>query len=289
MAQWIGICGVRLAPLAHALKQFILGHPVVHAEETPVALLAPGRGKTKKAYVWVYRTTNFVAQRAVLLDFCASQGGEHPQRVLQDFSGTLVTDDHSGYHKLQRQGAITAALCMAHTRRKLFEAHQLNGSEIAAHALALIARLYEVQREAREMEPAGRLLLRQSRATAKAIDYSLSKWRALTRYLDDGDVPIDNNAVENSIRPMAIGRRNGLFVSSQQAGERAAMMLSLIESAKLIGHDPWAYLKDVFEPPADAERSRPRLAAAAQLEACRQNRSADCASRDRRTGEEVFW
>ena len=270
MAQWIGICGVRLAPLAQALKAYILGHPVVHADETPVALLAPGRGKTKKAYVWVYRTTNFVAQRAVLFDFCTSRGGEHPQRVLQAFQGTLVTDDYSGYHKLQRQGAITGALCMAHARRKLFEAHQLNGSEIAAQAVALIARLYEVEREARELEPAQRLLLRQSRAkpiadalhawllekrqtlvkadiTAKAIDYSLSNWRALTRYLDDGQVPIDNNAVENSIRPLAIGRKNWLFVGSQQAGERAAVMLSLIESAKLSGHDPWAYLKDVFE------------------------------------------
>ena len=270
MAQWIGICGVRLAPLAQALKQFILSHAVVHADETPVSLLAPGRGKTKKAYVWVYRTTNFVAQRAVLFDFCTSRSGEHPQRVLQDFGGTLVTDDFSGYHKLQRQGSITGALCMAHARRKLFEAHKLNGSEIAAQAVALIAKLYDVEREARELEPPARLQLRQSHAkpiadalhawllaqrqtlakadvTAKAIDYSLSNWRALMRYLDDGNVPIDNNAVENSIRPLAVGRKNWLFVGSQQAGERAAVMLSLIESAKLNGHDPWAYLKDVFE------------------------------------------
>lgn len=270
MAQWIGICGVRLAPLALALKSFILGHAVVHADETPVSLLAPGRGKTKRAYVWVYRTTNFVAQRAVLFDFCASREGVHPQRMLQGFSGTLVTDDYSGYHKLQSQGTIIGALCMAHARRKLFEAHKLNGSEIAATAVALIAKLYEVEREARELKPPARLLLRQSRsrpiadalhhwllaqrqklakadATAKAIDYSLSNWRALTRYLDDGHVPIDNNAVENSIRPIAVGRRNWLFVGSQQAGERAAVMLSLIESAKLNGHDPWAYLKDVFE------------------------------------------
>lgn len=181
---------------------------MVHADETPVALLAPGRSKTKKAYVWVYRTTYFVAPRAVLFDFCTSRGGEHPQRALQDFRGTLVSDDYSGYHRLQREGAITGALCMAHARRKLFEAHQLNGSEIAAQAVALIARLY---------------------------------------YLNDGDVPIDNNAEENAIRPISVGRKNGLFVGSQQAGERAAVVLSLIESAKLNGHDPWAYLKDVFE------------------------------------------
>jgi len=269
MAQWVGICGVRLAPLAGALRDFILGHSVIHADETPVALLAPGRGKTKRAYAWVYRTTNFVSQRAVLFDFCSSRSGEHPRSVLKGFGGTLVSDDYSGYHALHVQG-ITAALCMAHARRKLFEAHELNGSQIAGQAVTLIAKLYEIEREARELEPEARLLLRQLRsrpiadalhawltaqrqalakadATAKAIDYSLSNWRALTRYLDDGNVPIDNNAAENAVRPLCVGRKNWLFVGSQQAGERAAVVMSLIESAKLNGHDPWAYLKDVFE------------------------------------------
>jgi hypothetical protein len=231
--------------------------------------LAPGRGKTRRAYVWVYRTTNFVAQRAVLFDFCTGRGGEHPRRVLQGFSGTLVSDDYSAYHALHAQG-ITAAFCMAHARRKLFEAHELNGSAIAGQAVMLIAKLYEIEREARELEPEARLRLRQQRsrpvahalhawltaqrqtlanadATAKAIDYSLSNWRALTRYLDDGNVPIDNNAAENAVRPLVVGRKNWLFVGSQQAGERAAVVMSLIESAKLNGHDPWAYLKDVFE------------------------------------------
>ncbi|MEY2874572.1 MAG: hypothetical protein RLZZ373_1943 [Pseudomonadota bacterium] len=270
MAQWIGICGVRLAPLADALKDFILSHSVIHADETPVSLLAPGKGKTKRAYVWVYRTTNFVVQRAVLFDFAASRAGEHPRRVLQGFGGTLVTDDYSGYHALHAQGRVTSALCMAHARRKLFEAHQFNASPIAGQAVTLIAKLYEVEREARELEPQARLLLRQQRSrpiadtlytwlseqrqrlakadvTAKAIDYSLSNWRALTRYLLDGNVPIDNNAAENAVRPLCVGRKNWLFVGSQQAGERAAVVMSLIESAKLNGHDPWAYLKDVLE------------------------------------------
>ena len=269
MAQWIGICGVRLAPLAEALKTFILSHSVIHADETPVSLLAPGRGKTKKAYVWVYRTTNFMTQRAVLFDFCASRSGEHPRRVLTDFGATLVTDDYSGYHALHARG-VTAAFCMAHARRKLFEAHKDNGSEIAGQAVVMIAKLYEIERELRELEPEARKLLRQQHskpvadalhswltakrlllakadATAKAIDYSLSNWRGLTRFLDDGNVPIDNNAAENSVRPLALGRKNWLFVGSQQAGERAAVVMSLIESAKLNGHDPWAYLKDVFE------------------------------------------
>ena len=150
------------------------------------------------------------------------------------------------------------------------EAQQATGSEIATQALALIAKLYEIEREARDLSPQERLLLRQQRskpivtalhawlvqkrqalakadATARAIDYALSNWTALTRLLDDGAVPIDNNAAENAIRPLAVGGKNWLFVGSQQAGERAGNILSLIESAKLNGHDPWAYLKDVFE------------------------------------------
>jgi transposase len=269
MAQWLGICGVRLEPLAAALKEFILGHDVLHADETPVALLAPGRGKTKKAFVWVYRTTNFVTRRAVLYDFTLSRAGEHPRRVLGEFNGTLVTDDFSGYHALHRQG-ITAAFCMAHARRKLFEVFELNGSEIAGQAVALIAKLYEIEREVKDLGNEDRLLARQQRskpvadalhtwlttqrlllaradATARAIDYALSNWPALTTFLNDGAVPIDNNAAENAIRPLAVGRKNWLFVGSQLAGERAAVLMSLIESAKLNGHDPWAYLKDVFE------------------------------------------
>lgn len=269
MAQWIGICGVRLAPLAQALKEFIVGHDVVHADETPIKLLAPGKGKTSRAYVWVYRTTNFVNRRAVYYDFSPGRGGENARRVLQGYAGTLVSDDFSGYHALQAQG-VTAALCMAHARRKFIEAHQFNGSAIAGHAVALIAKLYEVERQARELQPEARWLWRQQHAkpvvdalhawlteqrqklakadvTARAIAYALSNWTGLTRYLDDGQVPIDNNAAENAVRPLAVGRKNWLFVGSQQAGERAAVVLSLIESAKLNGHDPWAYLKDVFE------------------------------------------
>jgi transposase len=242
MAQWLGICGVRLAPLAAALKEFILGHDVVHVDETPVALLAPGHGKTKKAYVWVYRTTNFVARRAVLYDFTLSRAGEHARRVLGAFSGTLVSDDFAGYHALHAQG-ITPAFCMAHARRKLFEAFELNGSLIAGQAVALIAKLYEIEHEIKDLQPEDRLLERQRRskpvadalhawltaqrqwlvkadATARAIDYSLSNWAALTTFLNDGAVPIDNNAAENAIRPLAVGRNNAnrSFMRSRRRG-----------------------------------------------------------------------
>lgn len=203
-------------------------------------------------------------------DFCRSRGGEHPRRVLQNWRGTLVTDDYAGYNTIHARADIVEAGCMAHARRKLFEAHELNGSAIAGHAVKLIAKLYEIEAEVKALGAEDRWRIRRQRAkpvveqlhewllgqrtklaradvTAKAIDYSLKRWGALTRYLDDGEVPICNNAVENSIRPLALGRRNWLFVGSQGAGERAANIMSLIESAKLNGHDPWAYLKDVFE------------------------------------------
>ena len=270
MAQWVGICGVRLEPLAEALRDHVLSQRVVHVDETPLRLLAPGKGKTHRAYVWVYRTTDFVRQRAVWFVFCMGRGGEHPRRVLQNYRGTLVTDDYSGYDAIHARGDIVEAGCMAHARRKLFEAHELNASPIAGQAVALIGKLYEIEAEVKALDAQDRWRIRQARAkpvaeqlhqwlleqrqklakadaTARAIDYSLKRWRALTRYLDDGDVPICNNAVENSIRPLALGRRNWLFVGSQAAGERAANIMSLIESAKLNGHDPWAYLKDVFE------------------------------------------
>lgn len=273
MAQWAGIVGVRLAPLADALREHILAHSVIHADETPVSLLAPGKGKTHRAYMWVYRTTDFAAQRGVWFDFCTSRAGEHPRRVLGAYAGTVVTDDYVGYKALYAQGRIVEAGCMAHARRKLYEAHQLNGSVIAGHAVGLIAKLYVLEREIKdlgEVDASTRLRIRQERshpiaeelhewltsqrqrlaasdATAKAIDYSLGRWRALTRFLEDGEVPIDNNAVENSIRPLALGRRNWQFVGARTAGERTANIMSLIESAKLNGHDPWAYLKDVLE------------------------------------------
>ena len=155
---------MRLAPLVAALREFILSHGVIHVDETPVSLLAPGKGKTKKTYVWVYRTTNFVScngkGRAVYDDFCKDRSGEHPRRVLRDVGATMVTDDYAGYHALHRSG-VTAVLCWAHARRKLFEAHRDTGSEIAGQAVALIAKLYELERKARALQPEARQQVRQ--------------------------------------------------------------------------------------------------------------------------------
>jgi transposase len=270
MAGWIGQCGVRLEPLGQALCRHLLNQGVLHGDETPVKLLQPGLGKTHQAYMWAWRTSDLcTTERGVVYDFAKSRAGEHARRMLQDFEGTLVTDDYSGYKALFRAGKVQEAGCWAHARRKFFEAHKLNRSEIAKLALDWIARLYEIEREVQVVDDLQRLAIRQARSrplleefkawlmgqrvelaaadvTAKAIDYTLRRWGALIVHVNDARVPLDNNAVENMMRPIALGRKNWLFIGSQQAGERAATLMSLIESAKLNGHDAWAYLKDVL-------------------------------------------
>ncbi|SCC93023.1 transposase [Thiomonas sp. X19] len=213
MAQWVGICGVRLEPLAAAMKAHVLSQPVLHADETPVAELAPGTGRTHRAYVWVYRSA---LTPAVVFDYCASRAGAHARDFLQDWSGTLLTDGFSGYAALHAQDAIVEAGCWAHVRRKFFEAHKLVGSAIAQEALVRIGALYGIEQDIREHPPDARTALRQelSRpildalhpwligqrqflakacATARAIDYALGRWRALCVFACDGHVPIDNN------------------------------------------------------------------------------------------------
>jgi transposase len=271
MASWIGQCGVRLEPLVQALREYLMRQSVLHGDETPVKLLAPGTGKTDTGYAWVLRTSDLeTPQKAVLYRFADSREGKHASAMLQDFKGTLLTDHYAGYKALYAQGQVKEAGCWAHARRKFFEAHKLNHSDIAKEALEKIGYLYGIERQAKDQTQEERHRLRQTHSgphlqdfkkwltsqrlqlvnadvTAKAIDYTLKRWDALSAYLSDAHIPIDNNAVENAIRPIAVGRKNWLFVGSLQAGERAANLMSLIESAKLNGHDAWAYLKDVLD------------------------------------------
>ena len=268
LAQWVGICGVQLQPLVDALKAQILSHSVVHADETPVQMLKPGNKKTHRAYLWAYAPGAFEDLKAVVYDFCESRAGEHCRTFLGEWRGSLVCDDYAGY-KAGFANGITEAGCMAHSRRKFFDLHASSKSQIAGQACAYISQLYDVEREVKHLSVDERLQIRQAKskplanafqewmllqrqkitdgsATAKALDYSLKRWGALTQFLDDGQLPIDNNWIENQIRPIAIGRNNWLFAGSLRAGQRAAAVMSLIQSAKLNGHDPYAYLKDVL-------------------------------------------
>jgi transposase len=271
LAQWVGACGVKLQPLVDALKVWLLTQPVLHADETPVPMLSPGLGRTHRAYLWSYSSSEYEPLQAVIYDFADSRKGLNARDFLGDWRGKLVCDDFSGYKALFERGIIEIG-CTAHARRKFHDLYVNHRSDIAEEALRYYTGLYEVEREARErkLDTEGRRILRQQRskpiaeafrqwltrqralvpdgsAAAKAINYSLGRWAALIRYLDDGELPIDNNHIENRIRPVALGRGNWLFCGSLRAGKRAAAIMSLIQSAKLNGHDPYVYLKDVME------------------------------------------
>ncbi len=268
LAQWVGQMGVALQPLVDALKAEMLTYPVLHADETPVAMLDPGAGKTHRAYLWSYSIGAFEPVKAVVYDFAESRAGKHAREFLGSWRGTLVCDDYAGYKALIADG-VTEAGCMAHARRKFFDLHANNQSQLAEQALKYIQRLYAIERELVDLPPEERRRIRQEEAqpildefhdwlsrhrlqvpngssTAKAIDYSLKRWTALVLYAQDGQVPIDNNWIENRIRPIATGRKNWLFAGSLRAGKRAAAIMGLIQSAKLNGHDPFLYLKDVL-------------------------------------------
>jgi len=274
LAQWIGACGVQLQPLVDAMRSQLLAQPVLHADETPVAMLDPGAGKTHRAYLWTYCSTAWSANKLVVFDFAEGRAGRYPAQFLghpgdNAWRGSLVCDDYSGYKALFANG-VTEAGCLAHARRKFHELWANHQSAVGEQALALFARLYEVEREVADLDDPERRRIRQDKgkpiadalhawltaqrqkvppgsATARAIDYSLGRWAALTRYLDDPRLPADNNRVENLIRPIAIGRNNWLFAGSLRAGKRAAAVMSLIHSARMNGHDPYAYLRDVLE------------------------------------------
>jgi transposase len=269
-AEWIGRIGVALAPLAAALKADLLACPILHADETPVGQLDPGRGKTKRAYLFAYRTAQHTGPPIILFDYGENRSGEHVREFLGDWRGALMVDDYAGYKKLFDRGVVELG-CWAHARRKFHDLHVANRSPIAAEGLARIGTLYAIEAEAREagLDPAAIHALRHASAkpkaealkawlddtrpkvlgasgTCKAIDYMLKRWSTLTRYLDDGRHPIDNNPIENAIRPIALGRKNWLFAGSERAGERAAVIMGLLATAKANGHEPHAWLRDVL-------------------------------------------
>ena len=274
LAQWVGECGAQLQPLVDALTAELLKHEVLHADETPVAMLKPGNKKTHKAYIWTYCTTSFNPTKAVVFNFAETRSGENVRKFLgqngeQPWMGKLVTDGFSGYHATFERG-VTGVGCVAHARRKFHELWANHGSKVGEQALRYFQLLFKIEEDVVgcSAEERQRIRQRKSRrvagalhrwlmgkrqqvpngsATAKATDYSLKRWEALTRYIGDGDLPISNNWVENQIRPIALGRANWLFAGSLRAGKRAAAVMSLVHSARINGHDPYAYLKDILE------------------------------------------
>src|SRR6185295_7237041 len=178
LAQWVGVCGVRLQPLVDALKATLLKRSVLHADETPVAMLVPGKGKTHRAYIWSYGSTAFDSLHAVIYDFAESRAAAHPKGFLDGWRGKLVCDDYSGYKGLFCEGVIEIG-CLAHARRKFHDLWVNHKSPLAEEALQLFAKLYEIEREARELSSDERRRMRQLQS--KPIADKLREWLQLHR------------------------------------------------------------------------------------------------------------
>ena len=276
MAGWVGQSEKLFEPLLSALGRYVLAGEKVHADDTPVAVLDPGRGRTKTGRLWVYvrddRAAASTQPPAAWYRYSPNRKGEHPQAHLATYSGILQADAYAGYGKIYAGGRVVEAACWAHARRPFWDLHESQGfvaGSIAHQALQRIAALYAIEAQIRGQPPDVRRQVRQARAgpllqelrdwlesmlgkvskkseLAKAIGYSLGRWRALTRYCDDGRIEIDNNAAERALRGVALGRSNYLFMGSDSGGQRAAAIYSLVESAKLNGLDPQAYLREVL-------------------------------------------
>ena len=282
MANWVGKSVWIAAPLVEAISDHVMAATALHGDDTPVPVLAPGAGKTKTGRLWVYlrdeRPYAGPAPPAVIYRYSPDRKGEQPRRHLVQFRGFPHADGYAGFGALyQADGGkpapVTEVFCWAHVRRKFHDVH-LTGSPLAKEALDRIGRLFDIERAAHGLPPDMRQRIRQSRAAplveelaafldatlprlsgksdlAAAIRYARSRWEALTRYLADGRLEISNSAAERAIRPLALGRKNWLFAGSDNGGERAAAMYTLIETAKLSGLDPEAYLRDVLGRIAD--------------------------------------
>jgi len=283
LADWVGGTAQLLDPLVEVLRRYVLTASKVHADDTPVPVLAPGNGKTKTGRLWTYvrddRPAGDQAAPAVWFAYSPDRKGEHPERHLREFCGTLQADAYAGFNQLYQNGRIQEAACWAHVRRKFYDLQQAHASPVATEALERIGALYAIEKEIRGRPPQERRQVRQTRSkpllaalrqwfettlpklsrksdTTVAIHYALSRWDALLRYAEDGRLEIDNNAAERALRAVALGRKNYLFAGSDSGGERAAAIYSLIGTAKLNGRDPEAYLREVLTRIADHPISR---------------------------------
>jgi transposase len=273
LADWV--CGTSqlFEPLVEALRRHVMAAQKLHADDTPVPVLAPGNGKTKTGRLWTYvrddRPAGDQTPPAVWFAYTPDRKGEHPQAHLSKFRGTLQADGYAGFEQIYETGRIQEAACWAHVRRKFYDLQMAHKSPVAVEALERIGALYAVESDINGRSPEERREVRNTRSrplleslkqwleetlvklskksdTAIAVRYALGRWEALLRYCDDGHLEIDNNAAERSLRAVALGRKNYLFAGSDRGGESAAAIYSLIGTAKLNGIDPESYLRNVL-------------------------------------------
>ena len=283
LTDWVGKSAALLEPLADAIGRHVLKGEAIFADDTPVRMQAPGTGKTKTARFWTYardeRPWAGEAPPAAWYRFTTDRKGVHPTGHLQDYCGWMHADGYAGFEELYRSGRIREVACMAHIRRKFVDVQTSQGSAIAEEAIRRIAGLYAVEKEARGKPPDERRQLRQAKARtilddlngwlalqltrisgktplAQAIRYAIARIRRLRPYLDHGFLELDNNTAERSMRAIAIGRKNWLFAGSEGGGKSAAIAYTLIETARLNGVDPQAWLSDTLARIADHKITR---------------------------------
>ena len=280
LMQWVGASSELLGPLVAAFARHVLSAPNINADDTPVRVLEPGSGKTKRGHLWAYvrdgRGWGSTDPPAVWYRYSPSWHGRYPQRHLSNFSGKLQVDGYAGFDALfVPQSPTTTArvmqiACFAHLRRKFFDLYEAQNSPVAQEALERIRLLYEIETAIRGQSAAERLVQRQQHAVpllaslhawmiataarvdkesalAKAFNYGFNHWDALQRYAEDGHLEIDNNTAERAVRGIGVGKKNYLFFGSDTGGERAAIMYSIIETCKLNHIDPQRYLQYVLE------------------------------------------
>lgn len=274
LAGWTGQGAALLDPIVARIKQTVLASAKLHTDDTPVPMLDPGSGKTKTARLWVHavddRAHGGPAKPAVWFAFTADRRAEYPKAMLKDFRGHLQADAYAGYDDLYRTGRVVEVACWGHARRKIFDLHETKPTAVTTELLERISRLYALEEKVRGQPPDVRRAARQTQSRpqiddlkarmlairaklstksglAIALHYALKRWQALTRYLDDGRLEIDNLIAERAIRGIAIGRRNWLFAGSKAGGERAAAIYSIIETCKLNSVEPFVYITDVMQ------------------------------------------
>ena len=278
LAGWVGVMSFHLAPVVDHLLKELKSSDKLFMDETRCPVLDPGRGKTKTGYLWAVardeRPFNGSAPPGVVFCYADGRAGYHAQNFLKGFSGSLQVDGYAGYNRLTKPtregGPITLAHCWAHSRRKLTEIFDRDGSPIAAEGLKRIAEFYKIEAEIRGQSAATRLAARQertkplieefehwlkvtrSRISAKSrlgekLSYIAKHMDGLKVFLADGTVEMDSNVVERAIRPIALNRKNALFAGHDEGGRNWGRIASLIETAKLNGVEPYAYLKATLE------------------------------------------
>ena len=278
LAGMVGRSAALLTPLAQAIGKHVRSAAKIHADDTPIPVLSPGNGKTKTGRLWTYvrddRPWADPTPPAVWFRYSPDRKGERPLAHLRDYHGILQADGYAGFNRLYETGRVQEVGCWAHVRRPFYELDAVGDSPTAREALERIQALCAIEAESRGRPAAERQAIRQARAgplledlhrwfhatlaklsrkspLAVAIRYALTRWAALTRYVNDGRLELENNAAERALRAVALGRKNFLFLGADTGGERAEAIYSLIGTAKLNGLNPEAYLRHVLERIAD--------------------------------------